>query len=148
MANSTVLAIIICDNTAARCSADAKVAVHVVGLPLMSGNPLGRATSLGLSSSLMPSALLSQSGVFCLPFLVIPGISCKTQSPCPKHAKHSQAAAAACQVEQSKTVKVVSVISSGARSRRRTSRYSLASMSHVLQWVQVSCQGQHVDLVW
>ena len=49
---------------------------HVVGLPLMSGNPRGRATSLGLSSSLTPSTLLSQSGVFCLPFLVMPGMSC------------------------------------------------------------------------
>ncbi len=53
-----------------------RTAYHCVGLPLMSGKPKGRDTSLGMSSSFTPSTLFNQLGVFCLPLLVIPGMSC------------------------------------------------------------------------
>lgn len=52
------------------------MAYHWVGLPLMSGKPKGLDTSLGTSSSFTPSTLFNQLGVFCLPLLVIPGMSC------------------------------------------------------------------------
>ena len=53
--------------------------LHCVGFPFMSGKPAGRGTSLGMSSSFTPKNLFSQSGVFCLPLLVIPGMSCTTE---------------------------------------------------------------------
>ena len=62
---------------------------HVVGLPLMSGNPKGRATSFGLSSSFTPRTLFNQSGVLCLPFLVIPGMSCRGTHYFTTNAQHT-----------------------------------------------------------